>query len=121
MSKNIAECEGNVVHQHAVDAALLNMPDENEIDTLSTFFKVLGDPTRMRIVCALEGAELCVCDIAAVLGMTKSAISHQLGTLKEANLVRYRRDGRNVFYSLDDQHVTDILKIAIAHARHSHE
>ncbi len=118
MSKNAAECDGTAIHRDAVDTALEAMPSEEDMDKLSTLFKVLGDPTRVRIMWAIERTELCVCDIAEVLGMTKSAISHQLGTLKDANLVRYRRDGRNVFYSLDDDHVSDILKIAIAHARH---
>ena len=118
MPKNAAECNGATIHREAVDVANEGMPCAEDLDKLSSLFKVLGDPTRVRIMWAIESTELCVCDIAEVLGMTKSAISHQLGTLKDAKLVRYRRDGRNVYYSLDDDHVSDILKIAIAHARH---
>ena len=91
------------------------MPDAELLDGLTNFFKVLGDKTRTGIVCALDGNELCVCDLAALLGMTKSAISHQLAYLKNAKLVKFRREGKNVFYSLDDDHVTQILQCGLAH------
>lgn len=111
-------CECDVVHEDAVATAKKQMPSDGLVDGLSGFFKILGDPTRIRIVCALDQTELCVCDLSATLGMTKSAISHQLNTLRGANLVKYRRDGKNVYYSLDDQHVSDIVERAMEHVRH---
>ena len=118
MPKSVELCDDNVIHEDAVACAKAAMPDDREMEVLTVLFKVLGDQTRMRIMWALAECELCVCDIAAVLGMTKSAISHQLGTLRDAKLVRFRREGRNVYYSLDDEHVSNILRIAEEHARH---
>ena len=85
------------------------------LDTVAGFFKVLGDGTRMRIISALAVRELCVCDIAAALGMTKSAVSHQLGTLRTARLVKCRREGKSVFYSIDDDHVYKMLEGGLEH------
>ena len=81
-------------------------------------FKVIGDPTRTRIVLALNQRELCVSDLSAVLNMTKSAVSHQLSTLKQNKIVKSRREGINIFYSLDDQHITDIIERALTHIKH---
>ena len=86
------------------------------------FFKVVGDETRMKILCAISTDELCVNDIAAAVDMTKSAVSHQLRLLKDEGLVKARRDGKNMFYSLDDQHVVDLIDSAFVHIAHkSHE
>ena len=115
--EHVCECE--LVHEEAAARAKTGLPPAVLVDGLSAFFKILGDPTRIRIMCALDCTELCVCDLSAVLGMTKSAVSHQLNTLRAAQLVKYRRDGKNVYYSLDDQHVTDILERAMEHLRHS--
>lgn len=82
------------------------------------FFKVVGDETRMKILCCIAGSELCVNDISAYVEMTKSAVSHQLKLLKDEGLVKSRRDGKNIFYSLDDQHVVDIIDIAFVHIEH---
>ena len=82
------------------------------------FFKVVGDETRMKILCALSTDELCVNDIAAAVDMTKSAVSHQLRLLRDEGLVKSRREGKNIFYSLDDQHVVDIIDIAFIHIGH---
>ena len=112
-------CETQHVHKKTVGAVKNAMPDEDTIYDLAELFKVFGDSTRTKIISALFEAELCVCDICAVLSMTKSAVSHQLNTLRAAQLVKYRRDGKNVYYSLDDQHVTDILERAMEHLRHS--
>jgi len=112
-------CDCEIVHEDAVGRAKAGLPSDAMVDGLSAFFKILGDPTRIRIMCALDETELCVCDLSSVLGMTKSAVSHQLNTLRAAQLVKYRRDGKNVYYSLDDQHVTDILERAMEHLRHS--
>lgn len=118
MSKNIPLCEQEDVHSDIVELVRARMMSEPEIAGLSSLFKILGDPTRIRIVCALSQTEMCVCDLSSALGMTKSAVSHQLNTLKQGKLVKYRRDGKNVFYSLDDAHVNSILAIAMEHIRH---
>ena len=88
------------------------------IPRAASFFKVVGDETRMKILCTVADRELCVNDIAEAVEMTKSAVSHQLRLLKEEGLVKARRDGKNIFYSLDDQHVVDILDIAFIHIAH---
>ncbi|HHW91369.1 MAG TPA: helix-turn-helix transcriptional regulator [Firmicutes bacterium] len=92
---------------------------ENEITRLAETFKVLGDPTRIKILSALSEEELCVCDLSAVLDMSVSAISHQLRVLKGARLVKYRREGKNIFYSLDDEHVISLFRLALEHVRHN--
>ncbi len=84
----------------------------------ASFFKVVGDETRMKILYTISKGELCVNDIAEAVSMTKSAVSHQLKLLKDENLVKARRDGKNIYYSLDDQHVVDILDIAFKHIEH---
>ncbi len=112
-------CECETVHSEEIEKSKLNMPSEGQISDLSDFFKILGDPTRMKILWALDGAELCVCDLAVELNMTKSAISHQLNSLRASKLVKYRREGKNVFYSLDDDHVNQIIEIALDHIGHN--
>lgn len=109
------KCDCNIVHQDVVNDVMAHMPDEDDLIDLAELFKVFGDSTRVKILCALFGSELCVCDIAALLGMTKSAISHQLRVLKQAKLVKNRRDGKTVFYSLDDDHVKTIFDQGIHH------
>lgn len=92
-------------------------PDEEILYRLADLFKTFGDPTRIRILYALSGGELCVCDIAELLGMTQSAISHQLRVLKQMFLVKFRRDGKTVYYSLADSHVATILAQGLEHVR----
>ena len=104
--------------EEAIDRAKINMLEAETIDSLSKLFKVLGDPTRIKILWALNVHDLCVLDICEVLGMTKSAVSHQLGTLKEAKLVKARREGKEVYYSLDDEHVKEIFETGIVHVSH---
>ena len=94
------------------------MLEEKHLSTVSDFFKVLGDETRMKIIYALSRGELCVTDLAIALEMTQSAVSHQLKLLRMANQVKSRRDGKSIYYSLDDQHVIDILNEALTHIRH---
>ncbi len=91
------------------------MPDTDSLYDLAELFKIFGDSTRVRILFVLLESEMCVCDLAQILGMTVSAISHQLRVLKAADLVRYRRDGKTVFYSLADDHVKSILSQGIEH------
>lgn len=108
-------CGPDGVHQGVVKQVLDSMPNEIALKELSEFFKVVGDPTRTKILWALDGVELCVCDISTILGMSKSAVSHQLSTLKKSNLVKFRREGKNVFYSLKDHHVKSILEVGMEH------
>ncbi len=118
MSHSEYNCDCNVVHKETVEVVKAKMAEEEKLYDLADFFKVLGDSTRIRIICALFEAELCVCDIASVLGMTQSSISHQLKTLKQARLVKSRRDGKTMFYSLDDEHVQKIFDLGMIHLTH---
>lgn len=108
-------CEINVIHEDLVEKVKSNMLDENKIIDLSELFKVFGDSTRMKIVCALLQEELCVCDIAYIINSTVSAVSHQLRILKQAKLVKYHKEGKVVYYSLDDEHVYEIFKKGCEH------
>lgn len=107
------ECE--VLHEEVVQTVKKQMLEEDILFDVSDFFKMLGDSTRAKIMCALDKHDMCVCDLAALLGMTKSAISHQLKTLRDANLVKFKKDGKLVIYSLDDDHVKDIFEKALEH------
>lgn len=92
-----------------------NMPNYNTITDLSDFFKILGDSTRLQILMALERSELCVSELSHLLNMTISATSHQLKSLKNAKLVKLRKEGKTVFYSLDDDHINKLLKVSFEH------
>ena len=109
------QCACEHDHPETVRAVREAMPDENVTADLSDFFKVFGDSSRMRILFALDRRELCVCDLSAALGMTKSAVSHQLRFLRTNHLVASRRSGKNIFYRLADDHVRDIIEIAVQH------
>lgn len=116
---SFAVCSELCVHSSTVEHVKGEMLAENEIIRLAETFKVLGDPTRIKILSALSEEELCVCDLSAVLDMSVSAISHQLRVLKGARLVKYRREGKNIFYSLDDEHVISLFRLALEHVRHN--
>ena len=103
------------IHSDLVDKVNENMPDDDILCDLAELYRVFGDSTRIRILYALFESEMCVCDIAQVLGMSISAISHQLRVLKQARLVKYRRKGKTVFYSLSDDHVRSIIDQGIGH------
>jgi DNA-binding transcriptional ArsR family regulator len=105
----IERCSCYVIHEDVVNKVKEKMPHEETLYDLADFFKVFGDSTRIRILWALDEAEMCVCDIAALLNMTQSAISHQLRILKQANLVKNRKAGKVVYYSLDNEHVKRIF------------
>lgn len=96
----------------------MNTKSNEMIKRAAGFFKVVGDETRVKILCTISSDEMCVNDIATSVEMTKSAVSHQLKLLKDEGLVKSRREGKNMFYSLDDQHVVDILDIAFTHIHH---
>ena len=110
-----ARCEFICVHEDIVEQVNQIMPDEEILYDLAELFKIFGDSTRIKILYVLFEAEMCVCDIAQLLGMTQSAISHQLRALKQSKLVKYRREGKTVFYSLADGHVRTILDQGIEH------
>jgi DNA-binding transcriptional ArsR family regulator len=111
----IAKCDCNTIHEEVVNMVRRNMPPEESLLDLADLFKVFSDSTRMKILCALFQAEMCVCDIAVILGMTKSSISHQLRVLKQTKLVKYRRAGKVVYYSLADDHVKTVFDQGFAH------
>ena len=108
-------CEENRINQDILQKVQSDLPDDEILYDLAELFKVFGDSTRIKILYALFESEMCVCDIAALLGMTQSAISHQLKALKNARLVKSRRDGKTVFYSLADDHVKTIIDQGLEH------
>lgn len=108
-------CDCIVIHNDVVSKVKKAMPQEENLYDLAELFKVFGDLTRIKILSALFEAEMCVCDIAFLLNMTQSAISHQLRILKQAKLVKFRKEGKVVFYSLDDHHVKKIIDQGLAH------
>ena len=114
---NAPHCECDEVHTETVKKKREAMPEEETLYDLSDFFKIFGDSTRMSILFAIDGEPMCVCDIAELLGMTKSAVSHQLKILRQSSLITYRKSGKNVFYSLADDHVRDIIEKALEHIK----
>ncbi|MDR2508365.1 MAG: metalloregulator ArsR/SmtB family transcription factor [Candidatus Accumulibacter sp.] len=108
-------CDCDVIHKDVVDSVRGKMAPKEEYNRLATLYKMFADGTRVQILNALDHSEMCVCDLAVLLGMTKSAISHQLKTLRLLNLVSFRKEGQIVFYSLADSHVKDILDKGFEH------
>ena len=110
MKKTEVECcDVTCVHNQIIEAVKEKMPAEELLNELADFYKVFGDATRIKILCVLLRSEMCVCDLAEMLGMTQSAISHQLRVLKQMKLVKNRREGKSIFYSLADEHVRTII------------
>jgi DNA-binding transcriptional ArsR family regulator len=110
-------CGVRLVHATRVARAREEAIPNHELDRLSLTYKVLGDPTRLKILMALGGGEMCVCDLAAFLGVSESGVSHQLRRLKDLALVKHRREGQILYYSLDDDHVAGLLKVGLEHVR----
>lgn len=108
-------CECEEVHSDLVAANIAALPDEETAYGLSDLFKIFGDPTRLKILFALERGPMCGCDLACALGITKAAISYQLKMLRQHDLVRYKKEGKNVMYYLSDEHVRAIINCAIEH------
>lgn len=106
-----------IVHLDRVKQARKEAMAAPELERLAMIFKVLGDPTRLRIVVALDGGEMCVCDLAAYLGLSESAVSHQLRRMREHALVKPRREGQVLYYALDDGHVSDLVRMGLEHIR----
>ncbi len=112
-------CDVLSINEVQVKRVQKHMPDSATLQQVVDIFSTLGDPTRARIVFALSKAELCVCDLAVLLGMTISAVSHQLRVLRHLGLVKYRKQGRLAHYSLDDEHASGLLTQALEHVEHS--
>lgn len=108
-------CSCDILHENLIEIVKKKMPQEEKLYDLAELFKVFGDTTRVKIISALFEAELCVCDIAVLLGMSQSAISHQLRVLRQARLVKHRKEGKVVFYSLDDEHIKTIFNQGLGH------
>jgi len=112
---DIDRCDCTTIHEDIVNSVRDSMPADEKLYDLAELFKVFGDTTRIKILYALFSSEMCVCDIASLLNMTQSAISHQLRVLKQTRLVKFRREGRVVYYSLDDEHIKQIFDQGLAH------
>lgn len=115
MVEKIDMCDCNVIHEEIVESVKIQMPSDEKVKVLSEFYKVFSDPTKVKILWALDISEMCVCDLAVLTNLTKSAISHQLSSLKEMNLVKSRKEGKNVYYSLADLCVKEILEKGVIH------
>lgn len=113
--QDVEHCECSEIHQNTIEQVLEQMPDEDVLYDLAELFKVFGDSSRIRILFALYGADICVCDLAETLNMTQSAVSHQLKILKQSKLVNSRREGKQVYYFLTDDHVRRIIAQGMEH------
>ena len=116
MGRSDKVCDCNIIHGDIVEKAKKEMPDEELLLFMADFYKALSDSTRIKIISLLDGGELCVCDISSVLNMTKSTVSHQLQNLKEMNLIKSHKKGKEVWYSLADRHVKEVFEISKEHA-----
>ncbi|MGD8353311.1 MAG: metalloregulator ArsR/SmtB family transcription factor [Pseudomonadota bacterium] len=117
MSGGADLCETRVIHEERIKRAREHSLGPRNIDLLARTFKVMGDPTRLKILWALQHEEMCVCDVAALLGVTESAVSHQLRTLRNLDLVANRRDGTVLYYRLNDHHVSQLVNLALEHVK----
>ena len=116
MATESTVCKTVVIHEETVRHVAESLPGEETLYRLADFFKLLGDPTRIKILHALFIAEMCVCDIASLLSVSRSAVSHQLRILRQADIVRTRRAGKTVYYRLSDVHVEAIVNLGLVHA-----
>ena len=116
---DVEHCEACQIHEDVVKATLEKMPKQELFNNLADFFKIIGDITRTKILYALDQNEMCVCDIANVLGMSKSSISHQLAVLRKSGIVKCRKDGKEVYYTLDDEHIQKVFEVGIEHVEHN--
>lgn len=114
---SIEICNCTIIHEDTINKVKKHIPEEELLYDLAELFKVFGDTTRIKILCALFQAEMCVCDMAALLGMTQSAISHQLRVLKQTRLVKFRKEGKVVYYSLEDNHIKQIFDQGLTHIK----
>ena len=117
MPKNAFTCDSHAVNHRLVQKALADMPEERTFTALADFYKMLSDATRCKLIYALSKQEMCVCDLANLLSMTKSAISHQLSKMREQGVVKCRRAGKEVYYSMDDDHIAQIFSVTMTHIK----
>ena len=111
-------CDCNIIHEDVVYNTKKKLEEIKIFNDVSNFFKIIGDTTRAKILFSLDNNEMCVCDIANTLGMSKSSISHQLSVLKENGIIKSRRSGKEVYYTLDDEHVSEVFEVALEHINH---
>ena len=116
-SSSLETCDCNIIHEEVINVVKKKMPEDENLYELAELFKVFGDSTRTKILWALSESEMCVCDLANLLNMTQSATSHQLRVLKNSRLVKNRKEGKVVFYSLDDDHVKQIFLLGLSHIK----
>ena len=117
IEKETSECKTQFIHEETVLAVRESIPENELLNKLADFFKTLGDTTRIKILHALFVSEMCVCDLSSLLNISQSAISHQLRTLRHTELVKYRKEGKSVFYALKDEHVKQIIGQGLQHTR----
>lgn len=115
MENKVESCSCNIIHKDVVKEVKDKLPQEEILYDLAELFKVFGDSTRIKIICSLFESEMCVCDLSALLNISQSAISHQLRVLKSARLVKFRRAGKVIYYSLDDEHIKQIFDAGLHH------
>lgn len=118
MPRNEYTCDCRCVNEHLVSQTLQTMPPEAVFQQMAELHRIMGDPTRCKLIFALYQNELCVCDLANILSMTKSSISHQLSKMRTSGVVKCRRDGKEVYYSLDDDHIAEIFSLSMTHISH---
>ncbi len=111
-------CDCNIIHEEVLYNTKKKLEEIKIFNDVSNFFKIIGDTTRTKILFSLDNNEMCVCDIANTLGMSKSSISHQLSVLKENGIIKSRRSGKEVYYTLDDEHVSEVFEVALEHINH---
>lgn len=111
-------CDCNIINEEVVYNTKKKLEEIKIFNDVSNFFKIIGDTTRTKILFSLDNNEMCVCDIANTLGMSKSSISHQLSVLKENGIIKSRRSGKEVYYTLDDEHVSEVFEVALEHINH---
>ena len=121
MARNTYACDCDVIHHETLSHVRDHLPEDDRIGAVADFYKIMGDRTRCKILFALLEKEMCVCDLANLLSMTKSSISHQLAKMRSFGIARSRRQGKEVFYSLDDDHVSQILATTLVHIGHKKE
>ena len=114
-NNKIESCNCSYIHEDILSRVKEHLPKEEVLYELAEIFKVFGDSTRIKILCAIFEGEMCVCDMAELLGVSQSAVSHQLRVLKQARLVKFRKEGKTVFYSLDDCHISQIFSCGLEH------
>lgn len=118
MENNQDLCQITCVHEEVVEEVITKLPQDEQLIDLADFFKSFADVTRIKMIAALQESELCVCDLANVIGLSQSAVSHQLRVLRQQRLVKYKKVGKIVYYSLDDEHVSEVMKQGLSHIKH---